>query len=321
MINSREKCLTTILFHRFFFNEEPVERGRDRLKRQCEWLRKNYTPMTLKAATKGLRIGCFPKRSLLVTIDDALVDILDVKDIFESFELPITIFVCVGWCADASSADLNDDTLLACIVNMFEWYEGPDREVDIDHGRLKLKLCRAQRDRVIDLILANQKELRPHFGHILAQLYKVTNRNGKRIVCTWDELTDLKVSGADIGCHSISHVNLGNASPTRMAFEITEARRILEAKFRECAAFAYPYGCPGTFNDSTTAALNNAGFHFAFLTHSDFAGGDTDPYHLPRIALPDRSMSHVEFCARVAGSGVAYRKARELLRGDWLSSY
>jgi hypothetical protein len=56
--------------------------------------------------------------------------------------------------------------------------------------------------------------------------------------------------------------------------------------------------------------VKEAGFSSAFLSHSDFAGSDTDYFHLPRISMPNRPMSHVEFCARVAGAGVLYRNLK-----------
>jgi peptidoglycan/xylan/chitin deacetylase (PgdA/CDA1 family) len=316
-MNIPETSLTTILFHKFFFNEEPIEKGRDRLKRQCEWLRKKYTPMTLGAVGKALCTGQFPKRSMLITIDDALVDILEVDEVFKSFELPFAIFVCVGWCAEVSGADENQDSLLASIITKLEWYAGADKVLKFDGGRQKLNLRRAQKDIVIDQILENQNEYRPHFEQILAQLNEATRSDSQRRVCTWKELSDLHTSGTHIGCHSISHVNLGVVSPIRIAFEISTARRILVDKFGDCTAFAYPYGIPGSFTRSTTAELKAAGFQFAFLTHSDFTDEKTDPYHLPRIALPDRSISHAEFCARVAGAGMALRQAQQFLRGVW----
>jgi peptidoglycan/xylan/chitin deacetylase (PgdA/CDA1 family) len=316
-MNIPETRLTTILFHKFFFNGEPIEKGRDRLKRQCEWLRKKYIPMTLETVGNALLTGQFTKRSMLITIDDALVDILEVEDIFKSFELPIAIFVCVGWCAEASGADENQDSQMASIITKLEWYAGADKVLTFDGGQQKFNLRRAQKDIVIDQILENQNKYKPHGGQILAQLNEATRSDSQRRVCTWKELSDLHTSGTYIGCHSISHVNLGGVSPIRIKFEITMARRILVDKIGDSTAFAYPYGIPGSFTRSTTAELKAAGFQFAFLTHSDFTDEKTDPYHLPRIALPDRSMSHAEFCARVAGAGMALRQARQFFRGVW----
>ena len=96
-----------------------------------------------------------------------------------------------------------------------------------------------------------------------------------------------------------------------MAFEIAETRRILSEKFGNCDVFAYPYGMDGIFSDATTSQLAKSGFRYAFLTHSEFANTSTDPFHLPRISMPDRPMSQPEFCARAAGAGVLYRKIKQ----------
>ena len=114
MLNLAGNNLTTILYHRFFFGEEPVERSRDRLKRQCEWLRKRFTAQSLESATRALETGHHPQRPLLVTIDDAKIEILRIVDIFAEFDLPISVFVCVGWCAKEG---LDEDSLLARLVN------------------------------------------------------------------------------------------------------------------------------------------------------------------------------------------------------------
>ena len=89
MINLAGSDLTTILFHRFFFGDEAAETSRDRLKRQCEWLRKHFTPVDLNAVKGGLKESKLPPRPLLVTIDDAKIEILRVADIFAAFELPV----------------------------------------------------------------------------------------------------------------------------------------------------------------------------------------------------------------------------------------
>jgi len=81
--------LTTILFHRFFFAEEPESRSLDRLKRQCEWLRGRFTALSLDKASDVLQTGQATTRPLLITIDDAKIEILRVANIFVEFELPI----------------------------------------------------------------------------------------------------------------------------------------------------------------------------------------------------------------------------------------
>ena len=308
MFNSAGKNLTTILFHRFFFGEESAERSRDRLKRQCEWLRNHFNPLSLDSATRALETDQLPRKPLLITIDDAKIEILRVADIFAAFDLPISVFACVGWCAKESS---DEDTLLARLVNQIEWYAGPVRAIDTGRGRITFGASAAETRSAIDLILTDTNGLQSEFESILRVLQRDADGRDQRVSCSWAELADLKASGVAIGGHSVSHVNLAVATPLRMKFEISETRRVLSEKFGTCDVFAYPYGMSGTFSGATTAQLSQQGFRYAFLTHSDFAGTKTDRLHLPRISMPDRPMSHPEFCARTAGAGVLYRKLKQ----------
>jgi peptidoglycan/xylan/chitin deacetylase (PgdA/CDA1 family) len=304
--------LTTILFHRFFFEDEPESRSRDRLKRQCEWLHDNFTAFNLEAASRALQTGQFPLRPLLITIDDAKVELLRVADIFAEFELPVAIFACVGWCAKESP---DEDSLLARLVNALEWYRGPIKMVETCQGKIAIGAGVLETAKAIDRILADRDAMRSEFEAILTVLQDNTRHS--RISCTWSELAELKASGAAIGGHSVSHVNLAAASQLRMEFEISETSRILKGKFGTCDAFAYPYGMSNTFSAATSSQLSKQGFHYAFLTHSDFASPRTNPLQIPRIAMPDRPMSHPEFCTRVAGAGVLYRKLKQSRFLSW----
>ena len=71
---------------------------------------------------------------------------------------------------------------------------------------------------------------------------------------------------------------------------------------------------PGSFGATTKEMLQQAGYRVAFLTRSDFATGNDDPYELPRIALPDRPMAIGEFRARVRGGGIVIENLRGQMR-------
>ena len=306
MFNLAGNRLTTILYHRFFFGEEPADRSRDRLKRQCEWLRRNFSPLSLQEATRALETGQLPRRPLLITIDDAKIEILRIADIFAEFELPIAVFVCVGWSAKESP---DEDSLLARLVNEIEWYAGPVKSVQTSRGNITFGAGAVETAKSIDLILTEPHGMQSELDSLLAGLQGGGIGN-RRISCSWAELANLQASGVAIGGHSVSHVNLAAASPQRMSFEVSETHRILSEKFGSCDVFAYPYGMSGTFSSATTAQMSEQGFRYAFLTHSDFADGNTDPLHLPRISMPDRPMSQPEFCIRSEGAGVLYRKLK-----------
>lgn len=102
MLSLAGNHLTTILYHRFFFGGEPAELSRDRLKRQCEWLRRHFSSLSLDSATNALRPDQLPRKPLLTTIDDTKIDVLHIADIFVAFDLPIPVSTDLGWCAEES---------------------------------------------------------------------------------------------------------------------------------------------------------------------------------------------------------------------------
>ena len=298
--------LTTILFHRFFFEGESVAVSRDRLKRQCDWFQNCFSPLTLSEATHGVSSSTLPANPLLVTIDDAKLEVLSVLDIFRSFSIPVAIFACVGWCAQEEP--YNPGLSLARLVAELEWYRGPERTLAIGGKPLVIGQgfpAADSIDRVLDLAFSEQGNAQE-----LAKVYLAPSRARRNIICTLGELADVKSNMVAVGAHSISHINLAKASDIRLTFEIFESRRLLIEVLGECDAFAYPYGMAGTFSATTSKKLTESGFSSAFLSHSDFAGADTDRLHLPRISMPDRAISHPEFCVRVAGAGVLYRKLK-----------
>jgi peptidoglycan/xylan/chitin deacetylase (PgdA/CDA1 family) len=290
------------LFHLFFYPGESLQAGRERLRRQLDWLSQHYEPITPEQAAGGLANGHLPRFPVLVTIDDAHRDFLKVQDIFKSFDVPVLMFVCVGWSDIAGPPEPR--SLLARIVTLLQWGDSLDEQLSLGSGFPPIRLgeqFRADRTAAIDQLIAARDDIEHEFEALAAQLdHTVKVRNS----CTWRELEDLSGAGTVIGCHSISHVSLAKASKTRMVFEIGEAHDILREKFDRCRYFAYPFGTVGSFNPETTAEIIRSGFECAFLTHADFATSRTDRYHLPRFVIPDSPASLNEFRAIVRGGGI-----------------
>jgi peptidoglycan/xylan/chitin deacetylase (PgdA/CDA1 family) len=302
--------LTTILFHDFFFEGEADGYSRDRLKRQCEWLCRFFTPLTLTEAIAGLGADSSRRNPLMLTIDDAKTDLLKVLDIFDSFSIPVTIFACLGWCAQQENTFSSCDVALARLVTDIEWYRGPRTTIEI--GRTHFLIGDpGQAASLIDDVLRRACSDELEVDELLRASDKLNEGlRSARHTCSLKELRDVQSLNVAIGAHSISHINLAKASNVRLDFEITKGRTILAQMVGGCDAFAYPYGMNGTFNSTTTRKIKEAGFSSAFLAHSDFAGSHTDYFHLPRISMPNRPMSRVEFYARAAGAGVIYRNLK-----------
>ncbi|MEP7301471.1 MAG: polysaccharide deacetylase family protein [Caldimonas sp.] len=314
LLPPRTAALTTVLYHGFFFAGEPRQRARDRLRRQLEWLSRSYRPLTLEQCQQALATGTVPPDALLVTADDAKVDLLEVHEEFAAFGVPLCVFVCAGWTAQAS--ELSADDLLARTVAALEWQAGPDAVVSLGPEARPLSLGPASRSATIDALLAAPGYFVPHLEELLARLAQAGPTAGPRTICSWPELVSLKEKGVRFGSHSVSHIRLAAASQSRLRFEVAEAKRLIERKLAPCTAFAYPFGTEGTWNARTTTVVRASGASIAFLTHPGFATTGSELLHLPRFALPERAMPDAEYRGRVAGAGVALGalKARLALR-------
>lgn len=309
--------ITTLLFHRFFVDGEDREKGLDRLRRQCEWLRGKYVPLTMTAALSDLRTGDLPDYPLIVTADDAKLDLLHAHRIFREFEIPLTIFVGVGWAVNGSPPE--EDTLLAQIADFFRWYQGSEQKISLGNGET-IRLGAGWNEKSFDRILQFSQRGETN---ILRQIWErrpiLELGNWSRRTCNWSELNDLRIEGAEFGSHTVTHVRLAEASDVRLEFELAESKRILEKKFGYCDHFAYPYGTPDVTSIGTTEEVKRQGYKSAFLTELGFATNKDERYQMPRISIPDGTIHFGEFCARAKGGAIPLTVLKGWGRGSVIS--
>lgn len=308
---SPERKLTTILFHDFRIGGESRDASRERVRRQCDYLATRYTPVTAGTALEVLD-GTRPdlRYPLLVTVDDAKRDILDVIDIFDAAGIPVLQFICAGWTSQASGVP-DEPHLLPRIVTTLHFYRG---QADwIRFGGTEHLLNHDGNAGLIDALLATgEQAARTQGWERLVQL-DADNTPPARI-CAWDELRDLQAGGMTIGCHSVSHPPIARCSTVRQDFEITAAKALVEAELGPTRYFAYPFGIPKSHDAGTRTLLSRAGFEAGFTTEQIFAPPGTDRLVLPRITLPDIALDDAQFQARIRGGCIPLAYLKERLR-------
>ncbi|MFZ3584184.1 polysaccharide deacetylase family protein [Loktanella sp. DJP18] len=248
-------------------------------------------------AGSGQGIG---KAPLLVTVDDAKRDIMEVHDLFKAAEIPVAQFVCAGWTAQASGHHNDDEAHLRVTAHLrfhaqkgetFD-FEGRTYTLDTDGNTALIDALIMSDDRDTWLIAEE----------------RLNCPQPDQNLCTWSELRDLRDAGMTIGCHSVSHPRIARQSAVRRKFEIEASRFGIELQLGHSPYFAYPYGTPDSHDDSTLACLRAAGFVTAFTTRSAHRSKDDDPLVLPRIAMPEAVMPQAVFEARVKGAGIALQR-------------
>lgn len=109
---------------------------------------------------------------------------------------------------------------------------------------------------------------------------------------TWEQLAQLRDEGVEIGCHSVSHLNLRDQQgKTPEAYEdwlkqeILGAKQLIEQRLGiRCATYAYPFG---SFSNRVLEHIKLAGYEAAFTLGSARVAFGTAADRIPRYSWLD----------------------------------
>ncbi len=102
----------------------------------------------------------------------------------------------------------------------------------------------------------------------------------------WNQVRSLQARGFEIGCHTVTHADLGQLSPEDALDEVTEARDRLEAELgTKIDLFAYPYGGKDNLSSDNRSIVKEAGFRCCLSCHGGVNSIKSDPFSLRRIPV------------------------------------
>jgi peptidoglycan/xylan/chitin deacetylase (PgdA/CDA1 family) len=228
-------------------------------------------------------------RHVLITFDDGYRDNYElVYPLLKKHRLPATFFICTGL-TDRNRRAWWDD--IAWMIN---------KSVRAPYV--------ADRPAAIARAIAQYRSLpEPDALGFLDELSGETGVDLRTMSSddnqwmTWEMIRELRANGMTIGAHTVSHPILSKLTPQSQLSEIQGSRDRIAAELNEAPRlFAYPVGKPYTFNQDTRAALETAGFEFAF----SFYGGHqpvplASPYDVRRCSI-SWGMTPSAFEAKVA---------------------
>lgn len=156
------------------------------------------------------------------------------------------------------------------------------REDPVYHFKriLKYETDPADRDRVIDLVFAEQG-------------------GDERALCEslyvdWDQARAMQQAGVELGGHTVHHQILSRLAPEAAEREIREgAAAMTKALGRAPVTFAYPWGRRWDFTPENAAATARAGFRTAVTMHAGTNSPRTEPTALHRLAIDGEARLHL----------------------------
>jgi peptidoglycan/xylan/chitin deacetylase (PgdA/CDA1 family) len=116
-----------------------------------------------------------------------------------------------------------------------------------------------------------------------------SNRLGRELFMTWDQLRQLADSGPSltIGSHTHSHRMLAKLDDDSQREELNNSKQILESRLgRPVKALAYPFGWPGAYTPITKALAVQAGYSLALSSREGINRFvDFDQYDVRRLGI------------------------------------
>jgi len=102
----------------------------------------------------------------------------------------------------------------------------------------------------------------------------------------WTHVRNLVQRGFDIGGHTATHLDMGQASSATIANELTSSKAKIEHELnREIELFAYPFGGPEHITETARELVRDAGFRCCVSCHFGINPSVADPFRLHRLPI------------------------------------
>jgi peptidoglycan/xylan/chitin deacetylase (PgdA/CDA1 family) len=282
------------------------------LRKQLRLLKKRYQilqPEDFRQCVEQRKP--LPPRSILITCDDGLLNVLtDMLPVLQEEQVSCLFFVT------AASCDEQPRTL---------WYEELYRlmrQQPLNDNALRPlpnhqpSLQSPQNfqahwwDTVRRASQLNAEKRSEWIARVRAESPSLPSADEKRWrLLNLGELKQLSAAGMSIGAHTFTHPVLSLCTDHEATQEIKESKIAVEKTLgRQIWAFAYPYGNPATMGDREFELAGQAGYACAFLNVEHWRGRESNPFSIPRIHVTS-DMSLPEFAAHVSGFHLRLQRA------------
>jgi len=290
-----------LTYHRF--DEPKITNPAGSLKKQCEYIRKHFHPVSMSQVAQALQgKGTLPPKALAITVDDGYADFFSVAfPILREYEIPATVY-------------LISDFIDGKLWNWWDKIEYATRHT----AKKDVEVCLPSQ--TLRFLLGSHTERAAANEKLCLEATKLANRDRLALVERLPEIFDLEIpaaapaeyaalswadirtmsnDGMEFGGHSRTHPVLTSLeSGDAVRDEVSESKRRIEEEL-QCPAihFCYPNG---DYDDRVIAEVKACGYLSATTVLSGFDSPATDPFLLKRHSI-DLDLPDYYFRERLAG--------------------
>jgi peptidoglycan/xylan/chitin deacetylase (PgdA/CDA1 family) len=255
-------------------------------ERQIRYLAREKNVISLEDLVERVRNReTLPLHTVAITFDDGYYDFYSTAyPLLKRNKLPCTLFLAtklldIGetkW-EDTLTHILNSATADVLRLRL----DGRDRT-------WVLTTSEKRQDCIVEIVDAfhNAGDTRTQVLREVEHQMYLSKGTPPQVMMGWKEVLELAEDPhLAFGCHSHSHLNLGDISPDQAKEEIETSKEQIEHHLqRECRLFCYPFGKKSSFTPHVKTLLKALGFAAAVTTIPGNVTRDADPFELRRIA-------------------------------------
>jgi peptidoglycan/xylan/chitin deacetylase (PgdA/CDA1 family) len=210
---------------------------------------------------------------VILTIDDADFNILQLVPILEKYQVPVTLFAPVGFCLDDESHDgLRSRCLHFGAFNLLNKVESHERYNSEDYFH--------------EVMSMNINQLKMLLGKLLIETDSGRDPLTERKLLNVKALEEIsRHELVTLASHSMSHVRLALLPDKWLRWEIEQSIDYIKDWGGDGEVFSYPYGNKGSFNNVTQKALEGKGVKYAFTGLANHSVANTIPHAIGRSFL------------------------------------
>lgn len=300
-----------LMYHRFASpgGRNPHRLNADEFAWQLDTICRDFKVITLAECMDYFnRHGAWPKKSVVLTIDDGYRDMYDwaYPELLKR-KLAATFFVTTRFIdgdiwlwPDRLEYAINNTTHKFISVSNGE----TPRNFSLKGSQQRALTWKAFSDYCISI--SNPKK--EDFIREVEAMLKVVLPPApppEYSASTWDELSEMQQNGIEIGAHTMNHPILSQIEFLFLDGEIAGSKIVIEERLdTKIQSFCYPNGMPDDINAAVVSAVKKAGFNGAVIASNSLS---FDAYRLPRMNV---SNDRKDFLWKIYGgeSITAHRK-------------
>ena len=256
-------------------NTDPSFTSSNAFRRQLEYIKKHYTPMTLGGLVQArITDGEYPRNAVVITVDDGYENFFEwAFPLLKELEVPATSFV-VPKVLDIDGWLWFDRLTYLFGLEQRVFFQGVETELGPWLEKLKL-LPATQRDSCAEELIREAGTIIP------------SRPTPEYALMSWAQLHEVAASGlVEIGSHTCTHPILAHTNEEESWEEFSQSRGMIENKLNiEVKSFCYPNGMPGDYLPVHLQMLRRAGYSSAVASHFGMVNEDSDLFSLPRFGV------------------------------------